>query len=702
MTQIDRPIAVANWMEPPGAEPFHSGSTDTTADVADLGRILLRRRALILGTAALLGLLATLYAVLTPSLYTAVSQILVDPRDRQVVTNDVNPGALSPDGGVTQVESQVRVIESEAVLGRAVAETGLATDPEFGAPADGLVASTVRSLRARLFGDAGAPGVDPQQRALDALRRKLAVKRADKVFVIDVIVTTKNPDKSARIVNAIAKAYLADQTSARAQAADRASGDLRARLDDLRTAVNKADDKLEAFKAENGLISSSGRLVGEQQLTESNARLVAARGRTAEAKARLQGIRDARGRAMSGATPEAIQSTVIERLRSQYAELASKEADLRTNLGERHPFIAATRTQMADVKRLIDAELNRIAEAAQTEYQRAQANEATAAAELERLQKVSAVTAKSTVRLRELEREVEASRAVYNSFLLRSREIKEQAGVDTTNARVISWAQPPQDRSWPPRFFIIMAALASGAGLGVGLALMKEYVEPTVLSRNQLERLSHAPVVAMLPRLRRPADGSSATAASFALDHLSGGRRGAHESRSLSVVVTSGSADAADRRSAIDLLAAVAVARGDRVLVIDADMRGADPRDGGLLDILRGEESLHAVSTQDPVTGARRLGLGRTGKPLRDALQHENVERFLLAVKSRFDLILVNGGTLSENLRIGPIAAAADRLVVVVRNGQTRQRDLLSIVDAAVALARPVSASLLVDGRAAA
>lgn len=702
MAQIDRPIALANWMEPHPAEPFRPLQADTTAEVADLGRILLRRRALILGTAALLGLLGLLYAVLTPPLYTAVSQILIDPRDRQVMTNDINPGALSPDGGVTQVESQVRVIESETVLSRAVAEAGLAADPEFGAPGDGIVARTLRSVRERFVGETGGAAIDPRQRALDALRRKLAVKRADKVFVVDVIVTTKDAEKSARIVNAIAKAYLADLSSYRSQAADRASGELRARLDDLRLAVNKADDRLEAFKAENGLITSSGRFVGEQQLTESNARVVAARGRTAEAKARVQGIRDARGRVISGATPEAIQSTVVERLRSQYAELASKEADLRTNLGERHPFIAATRTQMQDVKRLIEAELGRIVEAAQTEYQRAQANEATAVSELERLQKASAVTARSTVRLRELEREVEASRAVYNSFLLRSREIKEQAGVDTTNARVISWAQAPQDRSWPPRLFIIAAALASGLGLGMGLALMKEYVEPTVLSRNQLERLSQAPVVATLPRLRRPADGGSATAASFALDHLFGGRRGAHEGRSLSVLVTSGSADAVDRRSAVDLLAAVAVARGERVLVIDADTRGADPRDGGLLDILRGEESLHAVSTQDPVTGARRLGLGNTGKPVREALQHENVARFLLAVKSRFDLILVNGGTLSENLRIGPIAAAADRLVLVVRNGRTRQRDLLGLVDAAAALARPVSASLLVDARSAA
>ncbi|MCK8675789.1 hypothetical protein M1M07_32460, partial [Rhodococcus sp. HM1] len=144
-------------------------------------------------------------------------------------------------------------------------------------------------------------------------------------------------------------------------------------------------------------------------------------------------------------------SSAVDRLRGQYAELAAKEADLRTNLGERHPYIAAVRTQMQDVRRLIDAELNRIAGAAETEYQRAQANEKSLAADLERLQRQSAVTAQSSVQLREMEREVEAARTVYNTFLVRTREIKEQSGIDSSNARIITSARPPQDASWPPR-----------------------------------------------------------------------------------------------------------------------------------------------------------------------------------------------------------------------------------------------------------
>lgn len=703
MEQIDRNIAVATWLapvQPVQAERHAPGRPDTTAEFGDIWRILWRRKGIVVTTALLLGAAVLAYALITPSLYSATAQILIDPRDRQVVSNDVNPGALSPDGGIAQVESQVKVIESDAVLGRAVEETGLDREPGFGVPLETAISRTVASLRAMVLGPPQGRRADPRGRALDQLRRRLAVKRADKVFVIDVIVTTPDPDLSARIVNAISGAYLTDQTEARSNAAKRASGDLRGRLDELRKAVNVADKRLEDYKAKNGLIASSGRLVNEQQLTDSNARLVAARTRTAEAKARLQGVKDARGQAIgSGAMPEAIQSSVIERLRGQYAELAAKEADLRTNLGERHPFIAAVRTQMQDVRRLIEAELARIAGAAETEYQRAQANERTLAAELERLQKLSTVTAQSSVQLRELERDVEASRSVYNTFLVRAREIKEQTNIDSSNARIITAARPPQDASWPPRLILVLAALGGGLGLGSGLALMREYAEPTVLSPRQLERLSNAPVVAVMPAMHGSTVDASTAAASFALDHLAAAD-GLH-GRSLALLVASGESDDAERRAVIALLASVAVSRGDRVLLVDADIRSDGTGTGGLLDVLRGEQSLNAVTEVDAKTGVRRIGLGDTAKPMRDAMLPENIARFLAGVKGRFELVIVDGGVLSENLRVGPVAAAADRLLLVVCNGATRQRDLIDLVDTSEALGRPISGSLLLDRRSA-
>jgi Mrp family chromosome partitioning ATPase len=296
-----------------------------------------------------------------------------------------------------------------------------------------------------------------------------------------------------------------------------------------------------------------------------------------------------------------------------------------------------------------------------------------------------------------MEREVEAARTVYNTFLVRTREIKEQSGIDSSNARIITSARPPQDASWPPRLILVAAALAGGLGLGAGLALTREYLEPTVLSSRQLERLSNAPVVAVIPSVQP--GGASTAAASFTLDHLAttAGTRG----RSLALLVTSGQAEANERRAVIALLASVAVARGDRVLLIDADLRTDSAGTPGLLDVLRGEQSLNAVTQVDAKTGARRIGLGDTHKPIRDALVPTNIERFLAGVKGRFELVLVDGGVLSENLRLGPIAAAADRLLLVVCNGATRQRDLIDLVDTSEALGRPVSGSLLLDRRSA-
>ena len=70
-------------------------------------------------------------------------------------------------------------------------------------------------------------------------------------------------------------------------------------------------------------------------------------------------------------------------------------------------------------------------------------------------------------------------------------------------------------------------------------------------------------------------------------------------------------------------------------------------------------------------------------------------------MKGRFDLVLVDGGVLTENLRLGPLAAAADRLLLVACNGATRQRDLIDLVDTSEALGRPISGSLLLTRRKA-
>ena len=194
---------------------------DSRVDLKELIRVIQRRRKSILWTAAVPIVLALLYGLFSTPLYIASTQILIDPRDRRIVSNEVTPEGLAPDGGVAIVESQMLVVTSDTVLRRAIRRERLDVDPEFGGPQVGVTAAARRAL--------GAIGInledttDLELTALRQLKRRIGAKRSDKAFVVDVFVTTESRPKSVRIADAIAQAYHDDQADARATGAGRAS-----------------------------------------------------------------------------------------------------------------------------------------------------------------------------------------------------------------------------------------------------------------------------------------------------------------------------------------------------------------------------------------------------------------------------------------------------------------------------------------------
>ena len=340
------------------------------------------------------------------------------------------------------------------------------------------------------FGLGGARHADPALSALNALKRKLQVKRAERTYVVDVSVTSQDPAKAARIANAVAQAYLAEQTDVRSDAARQISQSLSARLNELKDRVREAEDRVETFKARYNILGASGQLVNEQQLSELNNQLGAARARTATAKARLDQVeRLQQSRDEIGAFPEAVQSQTITALRSQYAEVMRREAEQMTSLGERHPAVIEIQAEAARLRKMIEDEVHRIALSTRSEYESARANEAALAANLETLKDNAVTTNEAMVTLRELERDVQASRAVYEAFLVRARETGEQERLDTKNIRVISRADLPQRRSFPPsNMLLAVGALLLGVGAGTGIAIMRDTRKASVAARRRQQR----------------------------------------------------------------------------------------------------------------------------------------------------------------------------------------------------------------------
>src|SRR5580704_7431288 len=224
---------------------------------------------ILLSTLVALGL-AVAFVKLVPHRYTATTQILVDPMDLRGAQVDISPTIPQSDAAVLQVESQARVIGSDNVLRRVVTLEGLDHDPEFTV---GPMAQDHASIA-----------------ALETLKQHLVIRRPERTYVVEISITSEDPAKAASIANAIAQAYLIEQTQVRADAARQVSQALSSRLKELQERVRQAEDKVEAYKASNNIIGVNGELVGDQTLSELNTQLNSSRARTPEAKARVDQI----------------------------------------------------------------------------------------------------------------------------------------------------------------------------------------------------------------------------------------------------------------------------------------------------------------------------------------------------------------------------------------------------------------------------
>ena len=415
---------------------------------------LLWRRKIAIAAAALLGatLAVTVGKSVTPR-YTATAQLYVDPRELQLVDRELTPRAQDVSGMAMVVESQARLITSNSVLLQVIQQANLDKDPEFGGGGD------ARSLMSSLLGLIGlqprAPSAaetkEVQLAALDALNRHITVRKTEKSFIVDIEVWSTDPAKAAMLANTLTNAYLAESRNSQASAARRATNDLSGRLKELRERLRSAETALATYKAQNNFVGTQDALISDQQLSASNQRLSAARAATMDAQARLDQIEASRRTAAdAGANSEALQSPTIANLRAQYADARKKYAEQAGELGPRHPALRQTEKQVEDLKRTINEEIDRFAQSAKNDLTRARDFEASLNRALEAQKRQSVQLSQAAVRLRELEREADASRDVYQSFLKRSRETEEQETLNTSAARVIGEATVPQRRSFPP------------------------------------------------------------------------------------------------------------------------------------------------------------------------------------------------------------------------------------------------------------
>jgi len=238
----------------------------------DIKRFIKRYRSTIL-TCFLIGVLAAAaYSYTATPMYTARTQIIIDPSLPQVLRDTNSDTTFTIDN--SQVESQLEVLRSEKIAIAVLDQLKLQDEPEFTDPD-----STLRWL-------AGARPATPEGAQRIALGRYLSnlyVRRVGVSYAIEILYKSQSPELAAKIANATADAYIQEQFSARAQTAGRSNKWLEQRIDELRTQMNDAALSAQEFRAKRDYrITSSRDPAPQQNAAESAQKAAAHRNNTIE------------------------------------------------------------------------------------------------------------------------------------------------------------------------------------------------------------------------------------------------------------------------------------------------------------------------------------------------------------------------------------------------------------------------------------
>jgi|GEM_PF-1665417 len=435
-----------NTLPPPGDRPL--------IDLKAVLRSVWQLRYVIAATTVLGAVAGVAIALSTPSVYLSESRLYIDPREVRLTDSDLSKQSLATEGILALVDSQLEVLRSRTVMEKVARDLDLRNDAEFS-------------------GTGAADGEVPP-RTLQKLSDAIRVWRDPKTFIAIVEAESRSPERSAEIVNHLVETFLGEETAAQSGFFQKTTAALDQRIGELKSELDTLEKAIEEYKARNDIVGAGGELIADKQLLSLSDQVAAARNRIAEAKAKAEVSGRVRiDDVLTGAFPEEVGSIALAELRKQYAATRAQLSSLDASLGPRHPQRIAVVQSLDSSRAEIANELRRIAAASQTDLERAERAEQDLVRQFAAQKARQINSSGEMVELRELERNAAATREIYESFLKRASETREEEKLTTKNIRVVSRAEPALLPKGPSRKIIVVGATIAGflAGLGLGILL---------------------------------------------------------------------------------------------------------------------------------------------------------------------------------------------------------------------------------------
>lgn len=639
-------------------------------------------------------LVATVYVLKQTPLYTASAQVLLEPPKNTPPGSVAAPYEDTVDPTDAMIDNQLAIIKSTVFLRRVVQKEDLISDPEFGShlpqqPQE-LTNATADAKPAVLQQDVAA-----QELASTAsLARALEVRRTGEGDILSISITSVDPQRAAKLSNAVANAFIVEKLDARFDAAKRASAWLSDRLADLRKQLRDSEEAVAKFRADHGLVQSGTNVtLSQQQIQDLNAKLVAAKTALAEKKARddlMHSILQKGGNIQS--MPELPVSPNLQTLLTQQATISQKVADLETRYSDRHPLVINARAELRDVQHAINVEMQRMAANVDNDYQLAKAQEAAVENEFRQATGQSDTDDRTAIALSELERTTAVNKTLFEDFLQKSKIAEDQTTFQVQDARVITPAAVPTFASFPKKSQTMIVALVIGLLLGVGGAVAKEQLNAGFTTPRQAEDMLRLPVLSSITNVvtrditnksgkiieipRHPMEMPLSRFSESIRALRSGIKMTDVDDPPRLIQVTSSVPNEGKTTIALSLAFSAATS-GLKVLFIDADLRHSSGtkffgmlKELGLVDMLLSNDPIKFIKYNKEAK-IWILPAGSKTKNPADMLSSDRMHHFMQGAKETFDLVVIDTPPVGPVVDSVVFSQLVDKVVFVIRWAST-------------------------------